>query len=241
MASRTVEQPFQRRVRSSVHHMAYFGRMWNIDKGRVIDPCRVGSTSYRARQRRWQVFRHRFPEFARMKVLDLGGTLAYWKLAPVRPSHVTIVNLDHDEKQDDVPWAKNLTADACSGGFGRFDLVVSNSLLEHVGGHLQRKRLGEVVREASAHHWVQTPYRYFPVEPHWVFPAFHWLPFRARVGIARRWPFGHIEPEPDNVRAAEVVASVELVSITEMRLYFPNSELWLERISGLPKSLVAIR
>ncbi len=41
--------------------------------------------------------------------------------------------------------------------------------------------------------------------------------------------------------AAEMVASVELISATEMRMYFPESEIWSERIAGLPKSLVSIK
>jgi hypothetical protein len=220
--------------------MAYLRSMRIRDKGHFIDPYQEGSIAYRARQRRWKVFRQRFPEIAEMEVLDLGGTMAYWKLAPVRPKHVTIVNLNHDRAFEEAPWAKTITADACSGGFGTFALVVSNSLLEHVGGHSRRKRFAEVVAEGARHHWIQTPYRYFPIEPHWVFPAFQWLPFRARVGIARRWRLGHIRPERNPAQAAEVVAAVELMSLTEMRLYFPDGELWLERMVGLPKSLVSI-
>lgn len=41
--------------------------------------------------------------------------------------------------------------------------------------------------------------------------------------------------------AAELVASVELISATEMRAYFPTSDIWFERIARLPKSLVAIK
>jgi len=33
---------------------------------------------------------------------------------------------------------------------------------------------------------------------------------------------------------------VELIGVTEMRSYFPNSEIWFERYAGLVKSLVAI-
>ncbi len=39
--------------------------------------------------------------------------------------------------------------------------------------------------------WVQTPYRYFPIEPHWIFPGFQFLPLSARTEISRRWPLGN--------------------------------------------------
>ena len=42
-------------------------------------------------------------------------------------------------------------------------------------------------------------------------------------------------------RTAELVASTELISATEMRTYFPASEIWFERVLGIPKSLVAIK
>jgi hypothetical protein len=45
----------------------------------------------------------------------------------------------------------------------------------------------------------------------------------------------------DATEAAEIVASTELISATEMRTYFPTSDIWFERIAGIPKSMVAIR
>ena len=44
----------------------------------------------------------------------------------------------------------------------------------------------------------------------------------------------------DRAEAADLVASTELISATEMRTYFPTSEIWFERVAGIPKSLVAI-
>ncbi|HEY2400953.1 MAG TPA: hypothetical protein VGI23_11400, partial [Steroidobacteraceae bacterium] len=51
------------------------------------------SISERMRLRRWEFIRRQFPDFADMKVLDLGGTVSWWKHAPVQPKHVTIINL----------------------------------------------------------------------------------------------------------------------------------------------------
>ena len=89
-------------------------------------------------------------------------------------------------------------------------------------------------------HWVQTPYRYFPVEPHWLFPGMQFLPLSARSTIAHRWPLVHTRPgtRADAVRDA---LWVELVSITEMRHYFPGSEIHREQVAGLTKSVVAAK
>jgi hypothetical protein len=89
-------------------------------------------------------------------------------------------------------------------------------------------------------YWVQTPYRYFPVEPHWVFPAFQFLPIATRSALSSRWPLGHTY-KWDREKARADVMSTELLSATEMKVYFPDATLYWERFAGLPKSMVAVR
>lgn len=206
---------------------------------RFIDPNRAGSFTHNCRQHRIEEFKRRFPALADMDVLDLGGTADSWRAAGLRAKSLTLVNLDPFAEAEE-PWMHTIQGDACIGGFGKFDLVFSNSLLEHLGGHAKRQQFADVVRESAPAWWVQTPYRYFPVEPHWVFPWFQFLPFRARTALTRRWDLGHMPARNDPAEAAELVASVELISATEMRSYFPESEIWFERFAGLPKSLVAV-
>jgi hypothetical protein len=135
-------------------------------------------------------------------------------------------------------------ADACAlpGHIARrcYDLVFSNSVIEHVGGHERRERFAEAVRTLADAYWVQTPYRYFPVEPHWIAPAMQFLPAAARSAIAYRWPLAHTRP----VDRADAVASVlwtELLDRTQLRHYFPDAELRAERVFGMVKSLLAVK
>lgn len=207
---------------------------------KLIDPDQAGSVTQRGRQRRNEEFRRRFPDLADMQVLDLGGTAISWRVLQMRPRSVTLVNLDPAEEPAES-WMNAVQADACTGGFGKYDLVFSNSLLEHVGGHARRQQFAEVVRESAPSWWIQTPYRYFPIEPHWFFPCFQFLPFRARVMVCRHWNTLHQTAIKDAAEAAAMVASVELISASEMRMYFPESKIWSERIAGLPKSLVSIK
>lgn len=207
---------------------------------KFVDPDRAGSFTHRFRQQRTEEFKRRFPGLADMRVLDLGGTTVSWSVLGLRPASVTIVNLDHDGKAPCEPWMKMVDADACEGGFGQYDLVFSNSLMEHLGGHARRQQFANVVRESAPAWWIQTPYRYFPIEPHWVFPGMQFLPFRMRVMICQHWSMLDMPACKDANEAADLVASTELISATEMRTYFPTSEIWFERIAGIPKSLVAI-
>lgn len=175
-------------------------------------------------------------------MLDLGGTPSSWQLSPVRPAAVTTVNLLPLVSDD--PTISAVQGNACELPpeilRERFDLVYSNSLLEHVGGHAQRQRFADSVRALADRHWVQTPYRYFPIEPHWLFPGIQWLPWEARVRLSQKWNRGHVMTY-DRAAAEDQVNEIDLVGIGQMRAYFPESVLWYERFAGLIKSLVALR
>ncbi len=177
-----------------------------------------------------------------MRVLDLGGTPESWRLAPVRPASVTTVNLLATDSVTEGVIA--IQGDACDPpravAHGRFDLVYSNSVLEHVGGHTQRQRFADNVHALADRHWVQTPYRYFPIEPHWLFPGMQWLPYEARVQVSMRWNRGHVRTYTRE-DAQEQVDEIDLIGISQMRRYFPTSVIWYERFAGLIKSLVAVR
>jgi hypothetical protein len=184
-----------------------------------------------------------FPDLAEMSVIDLGGRVSSWASAPVRPKHVHIVNLEQETSE--VPsWAEVDYGDACqlpaSIRDRRYDLVYCNSVIEHVGGHERRLRLADAVHTLAGPHWVQTPYRYFPIEPHWVAPGMQFLPAAARTSMAYRWPLGHT-PAADRTEALQSVLWVELLDRTQMRHYFPDSTLRAERFAGLTKSLIAVR
>lgn len=210
--------------------------------GNAVNPNSRQSLAGKARSKRWQHLTEVFPAFSEMRVLDLGGTPQSWKLAPLMPRAVTTVNLQTLES--DNPSVTPIAGDACnlpaSVANDRFDLVFSNSLLEHVGGHIQRQQLADNVHRLADRHWVQTPYRYFPIEPHWVFPGFQWLPYEARVQISLRWNRGHVRTHSRD-QAENIVDEIDLVGISQMRRYYPSSTIWYEKFAGLVKSLVAIK
>jgi hypothetical protein len=176
-------------------------------------------------------------------VLDLGGTIEFWQSASDRPAHLTLLN-QGATPDSRLPWAEVLSGDACSPPDivtrRSFDLVYSNSTIEHVGGHARRQQFAESVHGLGEHMWVQTPYRYFPIEPHFVFPWFQHLPVAARAAVAARWPLTPPEFPTDPALIRDEVMSIELLSITEMADYFPEAELRYERVTGIVKSLIAV-
>jgi hypothetical protein len=209
----------------------------------VDSPTSVGA---RQRARRWDLVAARFPDLAQMEVVDLGGTAEAWRRAPIRPARVTVVNL-FEPGESDEGWIVPVTGDACAaraalvrgGHRQRYDLVFSNSLIEHVGGHAQRAALAAEARELAPYHWVQTPYRYFPVEPHWLFPFLQFLPMGLRARVAATWPLAHTRPD-SAAQAMSEVQWTELIGIAELQAYFPGSRIVRERVCGVTKSIVAV-
>jgi hypothetical protein len=200
------------------------------------------SLAERLRRRRWAILLRHIPRFEDLRVVDLGGTAHWWNNALVIPHHVTVVNLY--ETDPGPPTVRMVEGDALQADEllkgEEFDLVFSNSLIEHLGGHAARRRFADVVSALAASYVIQTPYRYFPVEPHWMFPAFQFLPIAARSWLAPRWPLGYTRGWNAEAAADEVM-STELLSVAEMRSYFPDGKIVWERVAGLPKSMIAVK
>lgn len=214
-------------------------------RGALVDsPTSLGAAR---RARRWELFAECFPHLETMDIIDLGGTVEAWRRAPVRPASVTVVNLFEPGDAGSESWITPVAGDACDaravlldvGVTDQFDLVFSNSLLEHVGGHAKRAALAEEVARLAPRHWVQTPYRYFPIEPHWLFPFLQFLPLGPRARVAAAWPLAHSRPDSP-AQAMSEVQWTELVGVAEMRAYFPGSRIIHERVLGLTKSIVAV-
>lgn len=203
----------------------------------------VAGPAARRREERARWLADTFPDLDQMSVIDLGGRVLTWERAPVRPKRVHVVNLE--PLPAEIPeWAEVDHADACALpehiASRRYDLVFSNSVIEHVGGHANRQRFADAVHRMADAYWVQTPYRYFPVEPHWMAPGMQFLPVTARAQVARRWPLGFGRGKTQEA-AVKAVMGIELIDRTQMRHYFPDGVIKAETVFGVPKSLIAYR
>ena len=86
---------------------------------------------------------------------------------------------------------------------------------------------------------IVTTYRYFPVEPHMVAPLAQFMPLAMRARFSMLWP---LHSRDANFHEAVVTQmNTELLDITLMRLYFPQSQLRYERMAGLVKSVTAVK
>ena len=207
----------------------------------LVSPYNPNSLSNKMRRKRWQQLIAAFPELPDMHVLDIGGDARAWRTSGLRPAHVTLLNLTDQDVAE--PWMSAIVGDACEplDKISNVDLVYSNSVIEHVGGHWRRTRFADGIRSAGSHYWVQTPYRYFPIEPHFLFPGLQYLPKAAQSAAIVRWPIGHYRGVRDRGQAVKSAMSIELLSISELSAYFPDAKIKSEKFMTLTKSIIAVR
>jgi hypothetical protein len=197
------------------------------------------------RRRRMQRFARELAITSDTRVLDIGGTPECWDLLPQRP-RLTLLN---------TPRARADLAGAASwvAGDGRqlpfrddaFDIVFSNSVIEHVGDRESQRRFAREVMRVGRAWWVQTPNRWFPVEQHLLTPLIHWLPNswqRAIVPRCNVWSL--VVPTTADRREfyiAHYLDDVRLLGAREFHVLFPGARIIKERFCGMTKSLVAVK
>jgi hypothetical protein len=177
------------------------------------------------------------------RVLDVGGTAGIWRLAPVMPR---VVFLNHERAQHEIgPAEAVVLGDGTSLPFRdrSFDLVFSNSVIEHVGSREQQARFAAEIARVGKSYWVQTPNRYFPIEQHLWTPLIHWLPRRWQARIVRKisvWSWlTDYTAEQREFFVNHYLDSVRLLAPSDLQALFPHATVLRERFLGWTKSLVA--
>jgi 2-polyprenyl-3-methyl-5-hydroxy-6-metoxy-1,4-benzoquinol methylase len=173
-----------------------------------------------------------------LRVLDLGGTTEIWANLEI-PLDITIVNLPGTEvDKADIPWHRVTflegDATALPHADDSFDIVFSNSVIEHVGDRDRRLKFAGEVRRLAPVYWVQTPSVYFPLEAHTGIPFWWAMPSWLKDRFYRRW--ARTLPAWN-----EMIIGTTYVLKSELRRLFPDSTVITERILGVPKSYSAYR
>jgi hypothetical protein len=217
---------------------------------RWADVGATGSFSNSRRSRRFESFarlvatlsaQHAGP----VRILDIGGTNSFWEQrgwAGRQDVHVVLVNLDAEpSKHENVEARSGDATDLSEFPDGAFDVVFSNSVIEHLQTLDRQSAMAAEVRRLAPSYWVQTPNFWFPIEPHFLTPAWHWLPARLRVALLRRRRWGWRGPCPDQEEATALVNEIRLLRGRELSRLFPDSIINKERIGPFVKSFVAVR
>ena len=215
------------------------------------DPANPNSLAMRFRRERAkrivELIAETYADSGACRILDLGGEPDYWRLfersfLEASKVHITLVNPQAFSVDD--PMFEAVTGDACAlpqWGDASFDLVHSNSVVEHVGDWPRMEAFAGEVRRLAPRYYVQTPYFWFPVEPHFSAPFFHWRSEQSRARSLMKRRHGFADRARDIGQAMRDVQHARLLDKTQFKFLFPDAAHIDERVAGLTKSLIAVR
>lgn len=208
------------------------------------DPENDRSISRHLRGRRFAFFRKLIEPLPKpVRILDVGGTQDFWEgmdyVDPERAS-ITVFNLMASvSRHSNITTASGSACDMSMFEDAQFDVVFSNSVIEHVGSRDDQQAMAREIQRVGERYFVQTPNLYFPIEPHFMFPYFQFLPLGAKVWLLMHFPLSWSGRFSDRGRAIKMANWVNLLDRGDFAAMFPGAQLYEEKVFGLTKSFVA--
>lgn len=219
--------------------------------------------AWRLRRKRFEYFTAWLAQFPRpLRILDVGGTMMFWKsMGFDQLEGIEIVLLNLEAAPVDSPYFTSLAGDATympQFKDKEFDIVFSNSVIEHVGDDFQQESMAREIMRVGKAYFVQTPNLFFPIESHSCMPLYQFMPEFMRTlalyyfditggGIGRtiqawkaRLTFRRFErlPHESWERCQSRVKGLRLLSRRKFQRFFPNGILYQEKCFGLTKSFI---
>jgi hypothetical protein len=208
----------------------------------VADNSSQASLAHSMRFKRFIYFKGLLQKLNKpINILDIGGTQEYWVNMGLDDKDYKITLLNLAEEKVTSPNFSSVVGDATNLSYAdkSFDVVFSNSVIEHLFTKENQRKMAAEVKRVGSYYFVQTPNYFFPLEPHFLFPGFQFLPKAARVALINKFNLGHI-PRIRNINEARLkVEEIRLLTVNEMKGLFPGAVIWKEKFGGLVKSIVA--
>jgi hypothetical protein len=195
------------------------------------------------REKRTRLFLELFAPTATMRILDIGGNVYDWRDVPIE-SRITVLNVAPTDSSSEYPARFDYRQ-----GDGRqlpfedqcYDIVYANSVIEHLQTYEHQRRFAREALRVGRRIFIQTPNRWFPVEPHFVTLFFHFLPKRLQRFFLPRLSFRGLFRSGDDANLRTLFEELRLLSGREMADLFPGCRIHRERFLGMTKSLIAVR
>jgi hypothetical protein len=177
-----------------------------------------------------------------LKILDIGGTNYFWDLwlknIPFTID-LTLLNINNEITKG----YKSIILDAnelYKLDKLDYDVVFSNSLIEHLTTYENQIKFAETILRISKKHFIQTPAFIFPLEPHFLFPFFHWFSKNIRVFLVQHFNLGWYKKQDNLGEAKKLVDEIRILKKKELKDLFPNSKIVTEKMFFITKSYIIV-
>ena len=209
---------------------------------KISDNLNDKSLASKMRRKRFLLFQTLLSQLAPpIKILDVGGTHNFWHSMGLIPSEeISITILNRQTEVDTIPPFYYYLGDAREMkhfAMDDFDVVFSNSVIEHVGSFKDQMKMASEIQRIGKYYFLQTPNKYFPLEPHFLFPFFQFLPHSIQVSLLMNFDMGWMK-KASYAEAMEIANSIRLLSKRELLALFPNASLYKEKFMGATKSFI---
>lgn len=187
------------------------------------------------RSRRMEAFLSRMQPQKGAEILDIGGTPELWEMIDLELD-VTLLNLSqvcHQFSGSTKRVYSVIEADATDTIAFRdrtFDIVFSNSVIEHLGDEFKQTAFVQNVYRLAPQYWIQTPSIWFPIEAHCNLPLWWFYPQELKQVWLNRWQ--------DRGRKFlwKQMQETQVFTLAKFKTLLPDSAVYVERFAGFPKS-----
>lgn len=218
----------------------------NYFKSLLASSDQPNSLGYALRNKRFkdleQLLDKHFPSSQTIHVLDVGGRAYFWEDKALYQSgrlKITLLNLE--EEKDFPSDMRSLAGDATDlSQFSNesFDLVFSNSVIEHLYTWENQQKMAEECMRVGKKYFIQTPNKHFFIEAHYVLPWAQYMPKSILYPILTKTPLsrGRRWQERD---ASQYLNEIRLLSKKDLKKLFPLASIYQEKFLGMNKSFAA--
>ncbi|MCR9016234.1 class I SAM-dependent methyltransferase [Aquiflexum gelatinilyticum] len=198
------------------------------------------------RKQRFQYFENliekNFEKNFPVRILDIGGMEHFWKdQALLHSGKVEVVMLNLSAEKVQIKGLSSMAGNATDlsqFANGSFDLVFSNSVIEHLYTWENQQKMAKEAIRVGKKYFVQTPNRHFFMEAHYALPFVQYLPknltyfllTNTKLSRGSKW---------DPKDAQQYLDEIRLLSEREMKMLFPAATMYKEKFMGMVKSYSA--
>jgi ubiquinone/menaquinone biosynthesis C-methylase UbiE len=199
-----------------------------------------GSLGNKFREKRFSFFLKKFNKMQKpITILDVGGKINFWVnrgLAGNTNFEITLINIEKEKSlYSNIKTKMGDATDLSPFNDKSFDIVHSNSVIEHLYNFENQKKMASEIIRIGQKYIVQTPNKYFFLEPHYLLPFFQFIPDKLKYLILTKTKMSRLKTWDKNF-AKQYIKEIRLLSLKEMKLLFPNSKIYFEKFLGMNKS-----